>query len=51
MEFVNQYWPFFIREMWPQVRETVEPILIEDLNKFLSHVPIRKLLYYGEETD
>lgn len=51
MEFVNQYWPFFVREMMPQVRKTIEPILIEEANKFLMHVPIRKMLYYGEETD
>lgn len=51
MEFVNQYWPFFAREILPQARETIEPVLIEEANKFLLHVPIRKMLYYGEETD
>lgn len=49
MEFVNQYWPFFVREMMPQARETMEPVLIEEANKFLLHVPIRKMLYYGGE--
>lgn len=49
MEFVNQYWPFFVREMMPQARQTMEPVLIEEANKFLLHVPIRKMLYYGDE--
>lgn len=51
MEFVNQYYPFFVREMMPQASETIEPILIEEANKFLLHVPLRKILYYGEETN
>lgn len=51
MEFVNQYWPFFVREMMPQARETIEPILIKEANTFLLHVPLRKMLYYGEESN
>lgn len=50
LEFVNQYWPFMVREMMPQIRAAVEPILIEEANKFLLHVPIRKMLYYGEDS-
>lgn len=51
MEFVNQYWPFFVNEMMPQVCETIEPMIIEEANKFLLHVPIRSMLYYGEESN
>lgn len=49
LEFVNQYWPFLVREIMPQAQKTIEPVLIEEANKFLLHVPLRKMLYYGEE--
>jgi len=49
LEFVNQYWPFLVREIMPQAKKTIEPVLIEEANKFLLHVPLRKMLYYGEE--
>ncbi|XP_031616969.1 uncharacterized protein LOC116336905 [Contarinia nasturtii] len=50
LEFVNQYWPFMVKEMMPQARATIEPLLIDEANKFLLHVPIRKMLYYGEDS-
>lgn len=50
LEFVNQYWPFLVREIMPQAKTTIEPILIAEANKFLLHVPIRKMLYYGEDS-
>lgn len=50
LEFVNQYWRFMVNEMMPQVRAAIEPLLIEEANTFLLHVPIRKMLYYGEDS-
>lgn len=50
LEFVNQYWPFLVREMLPQAKLSIEPIIIEEANKFLLHVPLRKMLYYGEDS-
>jgi len=50
LEFVNQYWPFMVREIMPQAKKTIEPIMIKEANKFLLHVPIRKMLYYGDDS-
>lgn len=49
LDFVNQYWQFFYREMLPESKKRMEPILLAEANKFLSYVPIRKILYYAEE--
>jgi len=49
LEFINQYWPFLVREMTPIVQKQLEPFMLEQANKFLLQVPLRKMLYYGEE--
>lgn len=49
LEFVNQYWPFMTRELLPETKKRIEPLLIAEANKFLNHVPLRKMLYYGED--
>lgn len=49
LDFVNQYWQFLYREMLPESKKRMEPILLAEVNKFLSYVPIRKMLYYAEE--
>lgn len=49
LDFVNQYWQFLYREMLPETKKRMEPILLAEANKFLQYVPIRKMLYYGEE--
>lgn len=49
LEFVNQYWSILVPEMWPQIQKHVEPLLVEEANRFSLHVPLRKMLYYGNE--
>lgn len=45
LEFVNQYWPSMYRVMIPDTKYIWEPRMIQEMNAFLSKVPIRKMLY------
>lgn len=38
-----------VKEMLPESKKRMEPIILAEANKFLHYVPIRKLLYYGED--
>lgn len=44
LEFVNQYWPMFYKEMLPGTRQVWEPVMIELVNKIFLRVPYRRLL-------
>lgn len=49
LDFINQYWPYIYREVLPESRSVWEPIAVRDANKFLLHVPIKKILYFSDE--
>lgn len=49
LDFINQYWPYIYREVLPESRSIWEPIAVRDANKFLLHVPIKKILYFSDE--
>ncbi|XP_040168618.1 uncharacterized protein LOC120903319 [Anopheles arabiensis] len=49
LEFVNQYWPMFYKEMLPGTRQVWEPVMIELVNKIFLRVPYRRLLPKEEQ--
>lgn len=49
VDFINQYWPYIYREVLPESRSIWEPLAVAEANKFLLHVPIKKILYFSDE--
>lgn len=45
VEVMNQYWPYMYKMVVVETQSVWEPVFLRDINKFLLHVPIRKLLY------
>lgn len=50
LHFINQNWPIIFPEILPIIHAKIEPHLIAEVNKILIHVPLRKILYYGDES-
>lgn len=50
LDFANQYWPFLMNELMPQIKLIIEPAVLDIFNTFTLHVPIRKMLYYGDNS-
>lgn len=44
IEFVNQYWKSFYKQILPQARSMYEPIVLEAINKVFARVPFRRLM-------
>lgn len=44
VEFVNQYWKSFYKQILPQARTMYEPIVLEAVNKIFGRVPFRRLM-------
>uniref|UniRef100_A0A182RCP4 Circadian clock-controlled protein n=1 Tax=Anopheles funestus TaxID=62324 RepID=A0A182RCP4_ANOFN len=49
LEFVNQYWPMFYKELLPSSRQVWEPVMVELVNKIFLSVPYRRLLPKQQE--
>ncbi|KAJ6649233.1 hypothetical protein Bhyg_04467 [Pseudolycoriella hygida] len=45
VEFINQYWPLFYRDMIPETKAIWEPILLTQLNAFMLRLPINRMLF------
>ncbi|XP_035777108.1 uncharacterized protein LOC118458568 [Anopheles albimanus] len=44
LEFVNQYWPMFYKELLPNSRQVWEPEMVALVNKIFQRIPYRRLL-------
>lgn len=44
IEFVNQYWKSFYKQILPQARSMYEPIVLDAVNKIFGRVPFRRLM-------
>uniref|UniRef100_A0A182MKW2 Haemolymph juvenile hormone binding protein n=1 Tax=Anopheles culicifacies TaxID=139723 RepID=A0A182MKW2_9DIPT len=49
LEFVNQYWPMFYKELLPNSRQVWEPEMVALVNKIFLNVPYRRLLPKQQE--
>lgn len=51
VQFMNQYWRFVYQEILPETKNVWEPMLVKESNAFLASMPLKTMLYYGEQED